>query len=248
MSHYATQNKLDQIEILELSKEQVLKACEAINEKHQDIVIAIRTDICILRNLDDYYELYMAPYPVMTEEEYVHASCMENAISMIDASRIEENDYVQAQIIHSRSYDQHGLLLLLFALFDTQDHDGVSDDKIRSELIKKLDFAKLGFKQLTFEQRDETFDLISDALVCNDSVAIIEFLKTVNCFIPSLETKITDNEEYPELIKEFDELSDVAVNWLKDNYITCALSERLCSQLYESEDYLDYIVHLGYIY
>ena len=242
LSHYATQNKLDQIEILELSKEQVLKACEAINEKHQDIVIAIRTDICILRNLDDYYELYMAPYPVMTEEEYVHASCMENAISMIDASRIEENDYVQAQIIHSRSYDQHGLLLLLFALFDTQDHDGVSDDKIRSELIKKLDFAKLGFKQLTFEQRDETFDLISDALVCNDSVAIIEFLKTVNCFIPSLETKITDNEEYPELIKEFDELSDVAVNWLKDNYITCALSERLCSQLYESEDYLDYIV------
>ena len=242
LSHYATQNKLDQIEILELSKEQILKACEAINEKHQDIVIAIRTDICILRNLDDCYELYTAPYPVMTEEEYVHASCMENAISMIDASRIEENDYVQAQIIHSRSYDQHGLLLLLFALFDTQDHDGVADDKIRSELVKKLDFAKLGFKQLTFEQRDETFDLISDALVCDDSVAIIEFLKTVNCFIPCLETKITDNEEYPELIKEFDELSDVAVNWLKDNYITCALSERLCSQLYESEDYLDYIV------
>ena len=242
LSHYATQNKLNQIEILELSKEQILNACEAINGKHQDTVVAIRTDICVLRDSADYYELYTAPYPVMTEEEYVHASCMESAISMIDASRIDENDYVQAQIIHSRSYDQHGLLLLLFALFDTQDHDGVADDEKRSELVKKLDFAKLGFKQLTFDQRDEIFDLISDALDCDDSVAIIEFLKTVNCFIPSLETKITDNEEYPELIKEFDELSDVAVNWLKDNYITCALSERLCSQLYESEDYLDYIV------
>ena len=99
-----------------------------------------------------------------------------------------------------------------------------------------LDFAKLGFKQLDFNQRNEIFSLISDVLSFPDSNEIIEFLKSVNCFIPDLEERITDDDEYPELIKLFDEFTDVSTEWLDKHYITCDLSEKLCDELFDSNN------------
>lgn len=75
-----------------------------------------------------------------------------------------------------------------------------------------------------------------------DSNEVIEFLKSVNCFIPDLEERITDDDEYPELIKLFDEFTDVSTEWLDKHYITCDLSEKLCDELFDSNNYVNYII------
>lgn len=86
-------------------------------------------------------------------------------------------------------------MLLLLALFDNNNNKGILDNNVKPELVNRLDFAKLGFKQLDFNQRNEIFSLISDVLSFPDSNEIIEFLKSVNCFIPDLEERITDDDE-----------------------------------------------------
>lgn len=45
------------------------------------------------------------------------------------------------------------------------------------------------------------------------------------------------------MIKEIDELSDTALNWLKtDGYISVGLNERMQQQLYNNKDYENYII------
>lgn len=242
LSHYSNQDKLGQIDILESHKEQVLSACETINAKYPNIIVSIRFEAYLVRGISEYLDLYLSPYPLMTKDEYVNESNAEKAISLIDVSRIDDNDFEQAKIIHMRSYNQDELILLFLNLFDTQNYEGVSDDDIKTELVNSLVFAELGFKQLSFDQRNEIYSLISDVLTCDNSEAIIEFLKSVDCFIPFLEEKIKDEEGYTILIKEFDEFSSVTVEWLNNNYINCGLSEKLCNKLYESGDYINYII------
>ncbi len=242
LSHYSTQDQLQQIDLFESHTAQILNACKTINAKYPSIIVNIRSEAYLSRGIDEYLNLYLSPYPHMTEEEYVNDSNAEKAISLIDVNRIDENDFEQARIISLRSYNQDGLLLLLLTLFDTEEYDGVSDEDIKTELVNVLDFGKLGFKQLSFDQRDQIYNMISDVYPLNTTNEIIEFLKSVNCFIPSLEEKIKDENTYSELIKSFDELSPTAIEWLKENYITCDLSEKLCKELYESEDYISYII------
>lgn len=240
--HYSNQNKLDEIEVFKSSIEQVLDSCKIINDKYPNTVIGIRKEAYLSQGITEYLDLFREPYPLVTEGEYINETDPKIAISMIDVSRIDENEYAQIAIIHAKSYNQYGLILLFSTLFDTQNYDGVTDNDIKSELVQRLDFSLLGFKQLTFEQRDEIYILISDAIICIDAETIIEFLNLIDCFIPCLETRITDDKRYPKLIKSFDELSNVSIEWLKNNYITCALSEKLCAELFELKDYLNYII------
>lgn len=241
LSHYANQDKLEYIDIFEPSAELVINSCEVIHEKYPNLIIRIRTEAYLIKNISAYLDLYRSPYPLMTENEYVNEEHTEKAISLIDIDRIDGNNFEQVRTVQLRSYNRDELMLLLLTLFGANNYGGGLDCNIKSELVDTLDFAKLGFKQLDFSQRNEIFSFISDVLPLSDDEAI-RFLKSINCFIPSLEERITDNEEYPELIKQFDELTNISTEWLDKNYITCDLSEKLCDQLYASKDYINYII------
>ena len=241
LSHYANQGRLACVDIFESSAEQIIDDCELINAKYPDIIVHIRTEAYLIRGISAYLGLYHTPYPLMTENEYVNEGDVEKAISLIDVSRIDDNNFEQVTTIHLKSYNQDELMLLLLTLFDNNNEDSL-DSSVKPELVNMLDFAKLGFKQLDFNQRNEIFSLISDVLSFPDSNEIIEFLKSVNCFIPDLEERITDDDEYPELIKLFDEFTDVSTEWLDKHYITCDLSEKLCDELFDSNNYVNYII------
>lgn len=243
LSHYANQGRLGYVDIFESSAEQIINDCEVINEKYPDLIVRIRTEAYLIRGISAYLGLYRTPYPLMTENEYVNEGEAEKAISLIDVSRIDDNDFEQVTTIHLKSYNQDELMLLLLALFDNNNNKGILDNNVKPELVNRLDFAKLGFKQLDFNQRNEIFSLISDVLSFPDNNEIIEFLKTVDCFIPDLEERITDDdEEYSKLIKSFDEFTDVSTEWLDEHCITCDLSEKLCDKLFDSKDYINYII------
>ena len=243
LSHYANQGRLGYVDIFESSAEQIMNDCEVINEKYPDLIVRIRTEAYLIRGISAYLGLYRTPYPLMTENEYVNEGDAEKAISLIDVSRIDDNDFEQVTTIHLKSYNQDELTLLLLALFDNNNNKGILDNNVKPELVNRLDFAKLGFKQLDFNQRNEIFSLISDVLSFPDNNEIIEFLKTVDCFIPDLEERITDDdEEYSKLIKSFDEFTDVSTEWLDEHCITCDLSEKLCDKLFDSKDYINYII------
>lgn len=241
LSHYANQGRLACVDIFESSAEQIIDDCEVINAKYPDLIVRIRTEAYLIRGISAYLGLYHTPYPLMTENEYVNEGDAEKAISLIDVSRIDDNNFEQVTTIHLKSYNQDELMLLLLTLFDNNNEDSL-DSSVKPELVNMLDFAKLGFKQLDFNQRNEIFSLISDVLSFPDSNEIIEFLKSVNCFIPDLEERITDDDEYPELIKLFDEFTDVSTEWLDKHYITCDLSEKLCDELFDSNNYVNYII------
>lgn len=243
LSHYANQGRLGYVDIFESSAEQIMNDCEVINEKYPDLIVRIRTEAYLIRGISAYLGLYRTPYPLMTENEYVNEGDVEKAISLIDVSRIDDNDFEQVTTIHLKSYNQDELTLLLLALFDNNNNKGILDNNVKPELVNRLDFAKLGFKQLDFNQRNEIFSLISDVLSFPDNNEIIEFLKTVDCFIPDLEERITDDdEEYSKLIKSFDEFTDVSTEWLDEHCITCDLSEKLCDELFDSNNYVNYII------
>ena len=250
LSHYANQGRLACVDIFESSAEQIIDDCEVINAKYPDLIVRIRTEAYLISGISAYLGLYHTPYPLMTENEYVNEGDAEKAISLIDVSRIDDNNFEQVTTIHLKSYNQDELMLLLLTLFDNNDDD-ILDSSVKPELVNMLDFAKLGFKQLDFNQRNEIFSLISDVLSFPDSNEIIEFLKSVNCFIPDLEERITDDDEYPELIKLFDEFTDVSTEWLDKHYITCDLSEKLCDELFDSKNYANYIIastlRIGYL-
>ena len=241
LSHYANQGRLACVDIFESSAEQIIDDCEVINAKYPDLIVRIRTEAYLIRGISAYLGLYHTPYPLMTENEYVNEGDAEKAISLIDVSRIDDNNFEQVTTIHLKSYNQDELMLLLLTLFDNNNEDSL-DSSVKPELVNMLDFAKLGFKQLDLNQRNEIFSLISDVLSFPDSNEIIEFLKSVNCFIPDLEERITDDDEYPELIKLFDEFTDVSTEWLDKHYITCDLSEKLCDELFDSNNYVNYII------
>lgn len=242
LSHYANQGRLACVDIFESSAEQIIDDCEVINAKYPDIIVHIRTEAYLIRGISAYLGLYHTPYPLMTENEYVNEGDVEKAISLIDVSRIDDNNFEQVTTIHLKSYNQDELMLLLLTLFDNNNEDSL-DSSVKPELVNMLDFAKLGFKQLDFSQRNEIFSLISDVLSFPDNNEIIEFLKTVDCFIPDLEERITDDdEEYSKLIKSFDEFTDVSTEWLDEHCITCDLSEKLCDKLFDSKDYINYII------
>lgn len=242
LTHYSTRSQLEQFDFFESHAAKIINACKTINSKYPSLILKIRTETYLSRGIDTYLNLFFSPYPIMTKEEYVNVCDAKKAILMIDVSRIEENDFEQAHIIQFRSYNQGTLMFLLQTLFDTEDHEGVSDVEIKTDLVESLDFAKLGFKQLTFDQREQIYDLIHDVLILNDSEEIIKHLKSIGCFIPSLEEKITNEKGYTELINEFDEFSEITSSWLNENYINCELSEKLCGMLFNNEDYSNYVI------
>ena len=47
-------------------------------------------------------------------------------------------------------------MLLLLALFDNNNNKGILDNNVKPELVNRLDFAKLGFKQLDFNHMKQT--------------------------------------------------------------------------------------------
>ena len=50
------------------------------------------------------------------------------------------------------------------------------------------------------------------------------------------------DSDYCALVAELDELSDVALLWLKKNYLIAPLSEKLCERIFEKGFQTDYIV------
>lgn len=95
LSHYANQGRLGYVDIFESSAEQIINDCNVINEKYPDLIVRIRTEAYLIRGISAYLGLYRTPYPLMTENEYVNEGDAEKAISLIDVSRIDDNDFEQ---------------------------------------------------------------------------------------------------------------------------------------------------------
>ena len=102
---------------------------------------SIRTEAYLIRGISAYLGLYHTPYPLMTENEYVNEGDAEKAISLIDVSRIDDNNFEQVTTIHLKSYNQDELMLLLLTLFDNNNEDSL-DSSVKPELVNMLDFAK----------------------------------------------------------------------------------------------------------
>lgn len=105
LSHYANQGRLACVDIFESSAEQIIDDCEVINAKYPDLIVRIRTEAYLIRGISAYLGLYHTPYPLMTENEYVNEGDAEKAISLIDVSRIDNNDFEQVTTIHLKSYN-----------------------------------------------------------------------------------------------------------------------------------------------
>lgn len=224
--------------------EAVLKTCARINEFDQNAVVEIRNYLYNERNVEEYKVLYYAPYPIITEGEYLSA----NAIELIDVSQIDEENYHDIiNMIHSREYSPEELISLIKQIFDEDaNEECLTDSSLRKDFFDYLDFKVLGMKKLNENQRDEIYSILEEEFAIKDGEDAIELLKWVGCLIPRVEEKIQKisslKMEYCNLISELDEMTSKTISWCEETYITCGLSSSLCQVLYDNGDYQNYII------
>ncbi len=243
LCHLSQQNALNKFDLFDTKATQIINATQTINNKYPDVVLEIREKAYEKSGSKLYLSLYREPYKTITEEEFLSIKDSNKAILTIDTDRIEEDDFAVLNILYKRSYTKNSLFNLFEYLFDSEGQEtAIADNDLKSELLGKIDFSALNFKSLSFDQRQTVFNLIKDCLPLSGSEMKKSFLKKLDCFVPELEETIQSDDDYEIMIQQFDELSELSIQWLSKHYISCELSENLCKILYQKGDYENYII------
>lgn len=225
--------------------EEILTACEKINSIDDPYAIAeIRKYLYEEINNEEYKVLYYAPYPIITENEYLST----NSIELIDVSQIDEENYHDIiNMIHSKEYSPEELISLIKWIFDEDtNEDCLTEPSLRKDFFDSLDLNLLGVKKLSEEQRNELYTILEDEFAIANGDDAIESLRKIGCLIPKVEEFIQKNnsytDEYCNLFSQLDEMTSTTIKWCEECYISCGLSPYLCDLLYEKADYQNYII------
>lgn len=244
---YANNNNLHQMDEFLQYGIKAEEACKKINETNPEIVVAFRKH-CLKVKAMRLFGLFYEEYPLITIEEYKMFHHASNAIYHINTKAIDE-DNVSAllEVIYSRQYSAEDVVYLFDYLFKVEVNPNcISDESTVKSIIDDIEFAHFHTEQLTYEQRSHLYASFSDKYNISDSESAISFTRHFGCFIPEVEKIISadkaTNTKYRALIVELDELSDVALLWVKSYYFTAPASEKLCNILFENGMCADYIV------
>ncbi len=240
----ANNNCLSKIDGYISNVTEILEACERINEINEDEIVKIREYLYLKKKIEEYKVLYHAPYPLITNHEYVSTT----EVDLIDVSQIEEDNYEDVvNVIHNKKYSSEELISLIKWIFDENTNEEcLEDSSLRKDLFDSLNFKLLGIKNLYEEQRNAVYSLLEQEFAIESGEDAIESLKRIGCLIPTVEAIIQNenslNKEYCNLISSLDEMTTTSIDWCWDNYVTCGLSPYLCEILYKNEDYQNYII------
>ena len=244
---YVNNNNLHQMDRFLGYGIKVKEACKKINEIDSKIVVVFRKHCLKIKALR-LFDLFYEDFPLITIDEYKMFQHNTNAIYHINTATIDEDDVpTLLEVIYSRNYSAEDLVYLFEYLFKADVNINCIDDAstIKS-IIENIEFSRFPVKQLSCEQRSLIYATFSDQYSISESEDAISFTKCFGCFIPEVEEIISsDNnacKDYCELIAEMDELSEVALLWLKNNYFTAAASQHICNILFEKGWHTDYIV------
>ncbi len=225
----------------------IKEACARINNIDSEIVVIFRKH-CLKVKAQRLYNLFYEEYPLITVDEYKMFHHTSNAIYHINTEAIN-NDNVSTllEVLYGRKYSPEELVYLFEYLFKADVNKNCIDDAATIKaIIDKIEFKQFSTKRLSYKQRSRIYASFSDNYDIDNAEEAMDFIRHFGCFIPEIERMIssdnTISNDYCELIAEMDELSEVALAWLENNYFTAAASEKLCNILFEKRWYADYII------
>ena len=242
---YSNKNELHKLSFHTNEISKMIDVCKKINENFPDVICNFREYVFNESSIPEYKKLYFDPFPIITEKEYVSLSSSIEPFKMIDTYQIDEECCSAIMgMICKKTYSSDEIVAMFDWLFNEDENENcVSDASLREKAVDNLDFTKLDPKKLSENQRDYIFNLISDVFAVKTSTDAINSMKKLNCLIPSLEELAqNDKEEYLNFVANLDEVTSQTLNWFDANYISIALSEKICKILYERKDYCNYII------
>ena len=245
--YYVKNNNLHQMDKFLGYGIKAIEACKKINKIDPEIVVIFRKH-CLKIKAMRLYDLFYEEYPLITVDEYKMFQHASNAIYHINTEVIDEkNVSALLEVIYARKYSAEELIYLFEYLFKVEANlNCIADESTVKAIIDDIEFVRFHTEQLTYEQRSRLYASFSSKYTISDAESAITFTRRFGCFIPEVEKIISAdksaNAKYRTLIVELDELSDVALLWLKSYYFTAPASEKLCNVLFEKEMYADYIV------
>ncbi len=227
----------------------IIKALELVNKKYSEKVLEVRKYCYFTEAIKEYEQLFFNDFPVILKDEFELCESNEEAVRLINTLNIDEDNYeLILEMLYSREYSPDETMFLFEYLFDESSKYFIENEVIRQNLVDEFDFERMSFEKLSDSQRSRVYKLISSECNITTTEKAIEITKRLGCFVPEIEEIIQEapgyKTEYLELIATIDELTALALKWIDDSgeYVTVALSERLCSILFEHKFYHDYVI------
>lgn len=232
--------------------EKIKDACQNIsNDGKENEIIILRDYLYFDLLKQEYFSLFMEEYPLVTTDEIKRTKNFDDALHLVNATALSnENSDIIIDIFSCYTLNNDDIISFFELFYDKDSDYYIIDSEARLSILQKIDYKKIGFNNLEYNDRSTVYACINDDIDTSSFANAIKWTRIFFCFIPEIEVVIQEkandsaNElEYFELIKEIDELSDTALNWLKtDGYISVGLNERMQQQLYNNEDYENYII------
>ena len=230
-------------------RDKVKEACQRINQIKPETVIAFRQYCVIEKGKYLLSKLYMDDFPLITKEEYIRFESATDAFEHINRAIIDNAKIPDIiDVINSREYTPAEAINLFDYLFvDNDDHSCITENSIVAAIVDSVDYDRLHIKEMSYEQRNSWYKTFNEKYVVDNAREALLFIERIGCLIPDVESVVVggDNgllEEYQDIISQFNELSPVTIQWLKNNYIHVALSDECCKQLYHEGDLTNYLI------
>ncbi len=224
-------------------EEEILNHCAWISEEAPAYIPVLRQHLCVALNRQQFFPLYDDPFPLITRDEYISFDKGSDAIRCINIEAIDEDNYgAVLDFLYERTYSPAETLQLLNHLFDpAESADPIASHKtLFSHIVSAFHFPAIGVPSLTMEDRETVYKLVQPGFALLKTQPA-DRLRALGCLIPSVEKSIAEKAGYMELVSELDEATPYTLEWMNENYIATALSEKLCNALFENEDYENYI-------
>lgn len=225
--------------------DRIIEDCAAIRNDYPDSLLKLRWHLCIEKYDERFFELFLYPFVLIGENEYVSLDDTSSAISCINIDSIdEENCSSVLKLIAKRTYDKPQTVLLVKQLFDPEQYSDniVTNESLYQNFVCGIDWKVIDIKKLPIEDRETVFALIQPGFDYA-GITLEDQLKRLGCLVPSAEKILCeeDSHSYQNIVQEFDEFTPFTLEWMAENYIEVALSEQLSNILKENKDYENYI-------
>ncbi len=227
------------------NKDELINACKAVWKADSNSFYAIRWQLCMTCKDNRYDSLFFDDFPMISKQEYVAIDDNKKAIKYINTVSAKPENYSSLlPTIYAKDYSNEELVFLFDWLFNTVNSDIPLDSTVFDSIVDKMDFKVLNIRNLGETDRETVYALVEPAFERNN-LSYSERLDKLNCLVPSVEKKMTDDEgsldEYFALIQKLDEFTSFSLKYLSEHYIDISLSDKLSRKLKENEDYENYI-------